>query len=144
METRTKPEPILWSVRTSHLGGKCSKNNLFIFLIKHTFSFLQILVFLITGVAFFPSRENSMFVLLKVFCIDIWKCQLPIGTCRLPLQGLNHEWLQLLTFNTLWKEFRVESRNETLCALGKTGRTGLWMAIFRRRFYERNSFSSCI
>ena len=63
---------------------------------------------------------------------------------RLPLQGLNHEWLQLLTFNTLWKEFRVESRNETLWALGKTGRTGLWIAIFRRWFYEHNSFSSRI
>ena len=43
--------------------------------------------------------------------------------------GLNREPRQLLTFNTPWKEFRVEIRNEVLCTLGKTGRTGLW--IFR-------------
>ena len=52
-------------------------------------------------------------------------CQLQIGTCHLPLQGLNHMLLQLLTFDTPWKEFRVEGRNEALCALGKTGKTGL-------------------
>ena len=39
-------------------------------------------------------------------------CQLQIGTCHPPLQGSNHVLLQLLTFNTLGKEFRVESRNE--------------------------------
>ena len=50
--------------------------------------------------------------------------QLQIGTCHLPLQGLNLVLLQLI-FNTLWKEFRAESRNEALCALGKAGRTGL-------------------
>ena len=32
-----------------------------------------------------------------------------------PLQGLNHVLLQLRTFNTCWKEFRVESRNEAVC-----------------------------
>ena len=44
-----------------------------------------------------------------------------------PLQGLNHVLLvvQLLIFSTSWKKFRKESRNELLCALGKTGRTGL-------------------
>ena len=56
--------------------------------------------------------------------LDGW-CQLQIGTCHLPLQGLNHALRQLLTFTTPWKELRVESRNEALCALGKTGRTGL-------------------
>jgi len=30
----------------------------------------------------------------------------------------------------------VEIRNEALCALGKTGRTGLQIDIFRKRFYE--------
>ena len=50
---------------------------------------------------------------------------LQTGTCHLPLQGLNYEPLQLPTFNTPWKEFRVEIRNEALWALGKTGRTGL-------------------
>ena len=36
-----------------------------------------------------------------------------------------HKPLQLLTFNTPWKEFRVQIRNEALCTLGKLGRTGL-------------------
>ena len=31
----------------------------------------------------------------------------------------------LLAFSTLWKEFRVEKRNEALCAWGKTGRIGI-------------------
>ena len=52
-------------------------------------------------------------------------CQLKVGTGHLPLQGLNHKLLQLLTFDTPWKEFRVETRNEALCALGKLARTGL-------------------
>ena len=58
-------------------------------------------------------------------------CQLSaMGTCRLPLPRLNHMLLQLLTFNTPWKELRVESRYKALCALGKqgTGRTGLQIA----------------
>ena len=45
-----------------------------------------------------------------------------IVSCHLPLQGLNHMLLQLLIFNT---PLRVESRNEALCAQGKTGKTGL-------------------
>ena len=39
------------------------------------------------------------------------ECHPQIGTCHLPLQESNHEPLQLLTFNTPWKEFRVEIRN---------------------------------
>ena len=67
-------------------------------------------------------------------------CQLRIGTCHLPLQGLNHTLLSLLIFNALQKEFGVESRNEALCAQGgKTGRTGLQIVIFRSWFYEPNS-----
>ena len=67
----------------------------------------------------------------------IWDCHLQIGTCHghlpstyLPLWGLNHVLLQLLTFNTPWKEFRVENRNEALCAQGKAGRTGLQMVRY--------------
>ena len=60
-------------------------------------------------------------------------------TFHLPLQGLNHVLLELLIFNTLWKELRVESRNDALCALGKTGRTSLQVDIFRRWFHEPNS-----
>ena len=52
-------------------------------------------------------------------------CWLQIGTCHLPLQESNHVLLHLLIFNTPWKEFRVESRNEVLCAQWKTGKTGL-------------------
>ena len=33
----------------------------------------------------------------------------------------------------------MESRNETLSALGKTGRTGLQIVIFKSQFYEPNS-----
>ena len=62
------------------------------------------------------------------------KCQLQISTFHLPLQGLNHELLQLLTFNTPLKELRVESRNEVLCALGKTGRICLQIDIFGNNF----------
>ena len=58
-------------------------------------------------------------------------CQLSaMGTCHLPLPGLNHVLLQLLTFNTPWKGLRVENRNKSLCGLGKqgTGGTGLQIA----------------
>ena len=59
-------------------------------------------------------------------CNVNYKLAFSIGTCHLPLQGLNHVLLQLLTFNTPLKEFRVESRTEADTeALGKTGRTGL-------------------
>ena len=62
-------------------------------------------------------------------------CQLKIDTCHLHLQRLNHgRWTA--DFQHPWKEFRVKVRNEALCALGKTGRTGLQIDLFRRRFYE--------
>ena len=54
-----------------------------------------------------------------------WSCQLQIGTCHLPPQGLDHVLMQWLVCNNTWKKFRVESRNDGLCAQGKTGRTGL-------------------
>ena len=34
-----------------------------------------------------------------------------------------------------WKEFRVDSRNEVLCAWEKIGRTGLQIHIFRRSWF---------
>ena len=67
------------------------------------------------------------------------KLALTVGTCHLPLRGLNQVLLQLLTFNTLWKEFRMERRNEALCAWGKTIRAGLQIDMFRNWFYESNS-----
>ena len=62
-----------------------------------------------------------------------------MGACHLALQRLNHELLQLLTFNTPWKEFRVENKKQALCSLGGIFRTGLKTDIFRSRFYEHNS-----
>ena len=67
---------------------------------------------------------------------------LAVGTCHLPLQGLNQVVLQLLTFNTLWKELRIESGNEALSARGKTVRAGLQIDMFRNWFYEPNSYIS--
>ena len=69
-------------------------------------------------------------------------CQPQIGTCH--LQGLNHVLLEfLLTLNTSWKEYRVESRNEAFCGWGRrTGTTDLQVDIFRSQFYEPNSCMS--
>ena len=61
------------------------------------------------------------------------KCQLQIDTFHLPLWGLNHVLLQLRTSNTSWKEFRVDSRNEALCAL-ENCRTGLHLDILWAQF----------
>ena len=76
------------------------------------------------------------------FTICLWKKptwhQLKVGTCHLHLQGLNHKLLWPLTFNPRCKGFRVEIRNEALCLLAKTDRTGLQRGTFRR-FYKLNS-----
>ena len=48
------------------------------------------------------------------------------GTCHLPLQGLTHELLQLLTFNIPWREFRVGGEQKWgTPGFGKTWRIGL-------------------
>ena len=77
--------------------------------------------------------DNQPLLCFEPRSLAEWWCQLQIdtchGTCHLPLQGLNQVLLQLLTFNIPWKEFSVESRNEALCALGKTGRTDLQIVI---------------
>lgn len=65
---------------------------------------------------------------------------LATSTCHLPQQELNHELLQLLTFNTASKEYRVEIRNETLCALGKAGRTGLRLVRYFQEIILRAQF----
>ena len=59
-------------------------------------------------------------------------CWLETGTCHLPLQRLNQERLELLSFTTLWKEFRVEIKNKAFYTLGKTGRTGFQIDIFKK------------
>ena len=87
---------------------------------------------ILEGVAISSSRGSSRSSdQTQVSCIAVKQCQLPTDTSHLPLQGLNHVLLQLLTFNTPWKESRVESRNEAFCAWGKTGRTGLQIDIFK-------------
>ena len=44
-------------------------------------------------------------------------------------------------FSRLWNEFRVESRNEAVCALGKNWHNRS-SDIFRNWFYEPNSYTS--
>ena len=63
------------------------------------------------------------------------------GTCQLRLQKLNYVLLQLLVFNTPWKELRMESGNKALCAGGgETGKTHLQIARdFQESIYERDS-----
>ena len=39
-----------------------------------------------------------------------YKLAFATGTCHIPLQGLKQVLLQLLIFNTSWKEFKVKSR----------------------------------
>ena len=54
-----------------------------------------------------------------------YKLALALGACHLPLQGLHHVLLQLLTFNTSWRssEWRAEIRQSVL--RGETGRATL-------------------
>ena len=49
----------------------------------------------------------------------------------------------IMTLNTPWKELRVETRSEALCALGKLAEQVFReLDIFRRRIYEPNSYIS--
>ena len=68
------------------------------------------------------------------------KLKLALGTCHLPLQELNHVMLKLLTFNAPCNEFRVESKNEAPCALGKTGRTGLQIVRYFQELIQWAQF----
>ena len=58
---------------------------------------------------------------------------LKVDICHLPLEEVTHKLLPLLAFNTSWKEFRVETRSEAFCVLGKTGRTDLQTV----RYFQR-------
>ena len=66
------------------------------------------------GICGFPTSPEERYI--------SYKLALAMGTCHLPLQGLNHV---LLTFHTPWKEFGVQSRNYALCAGRNTGRAAL-------------------
>ena len=83
-----------------------------------------------------PGNAGFLNVMLRF----AFSCQLRIGTCHLPLQGLNHKLLRLLTFNTPWKQFRVEIRREALCALGRTCRTGLQIDRYFKKKVLWNQF----
>ena len=78
--------------------------------------------------------ENASTKIMVKFMTMGELCELKIGTCHLPLHGLNHELLQLLTLNIPWKAVKVETRNEALCDLENTDRTGLQIDIFREGF----------
>ena len=56
--------------------------------------------------------------------VTVSGCRQKTVTHHLPLQGSRHQPMRLLTFHSPWKMLRAEVRNEALCALGKTGRTG--------------------
>ena len=78
---------------------------------------------------------------------DPRSCHLQIGIatgiCPQSLQGSNYLLLQLLPFHTPWKEFMVESRSKVLCALGRLPEQVFRESdIFRRRFYEPDSYIS--
>ena len=64
-----------------------------------------------------------------------------MGTYPLSLRRLNYLLPPLLSFNTLWKEFSVESKSEALCAQGEklAGQVFTLLDIFRSLFYEANS-----
>ena len=60
------------------------------------------------------------------------ECCLPSGSTRIASLATA---VTELNFNTPWKKLRVEPGNEALCS----GKTGLQIDIFRRKFYEPNS-----
>ena len=89
--------------------------------------------------SFFPQTvwilkwESLLFECNLNMCVYIYvnyKLALAMGACHLPLKGLSHELLRLLTLNTLWKEsgWRTEIRHPVLG--GKTGRTGLQIVSY--------------
>ena len=89
------------------------------------------------GTQFWGVESSLLGSTLNVSLHSKW---LQIVTHHLVLQGWSHCPLQPLTFDTPWKEFRVEIRREVLCTLRKTGRIGLQIDIFRRRLCESNVF----
>ena len=56
------------------------------------------------------SRDTPAFMVVS------YKLALAVSACHLPLQGLNHVLLQLLTFNTHWRSsrWRAEMRRSVL------------------------------
>ena len=66
--------------------------------------------------AAFVSGANASRMTVKVEEGVNCKLALAMGTCRRPLPGLNHVLWQLLAFNPCCREFRVDTRNEALCA----------------------------
>ena len=77
------------------------------------------------------------------FLLSTTNLALAMGTCHPPPQGLNRVPLQLLTFNTPWRKFRIKSRTETPCILENLGRQVFReLDIFRNQFYEPDFYIS--
>ena len=66
-----------------------------------------------------------------IWALPTKECCLPSGSTRIASLATA---VTELTFNTPWKNLRVETGNEALCS----GRMGLQIDIFRRKFYEPN------
>ena len=89
---------------------------------------------------------NSLFEGKWIFFVKLcdthvnYKLALVMSTCHLPLQGLNHVLLQLLTFNTPGRS--PQWKWGVLCSREKlAGQVFRQLDIFRSWFYEP---SSCI
>ena len=70
---------------------------------------------------------HSFYIIASTVGYVNFRLVLAKGICLLPLQRLNSMLLQLLTFHTPWRGFRVES--DALCAPGK-----LVEQVFRQIF----------
>ena len=91
------------------------------------------------------SLEKEMAIPSSILAWRIPQTEEPGRLWSMRSQRVRHDWVITLSLSratvaaesTPWKKFRVEIRNEALCALGKTGRSGLQIVrSFRRRFYE--------
>ena len=76
---------------------------------------------------------HSFYIIASTVGYVNFRLLLAKGICLLPLQRLNSMLLQLLTFHTPWRGFRVES--DALCAPGK-----LVEQVFRQLDIFRNWF----
>ena len=81
------------------------------------------------------SQASNCFIVSKT----LWSCQLKIGAFHPLPQELNHDRLQLLTFNILWKESMGKFRNEASVLWEKLAEQVFTEVGIFSRFYEPNS-----
>lgn len=80
-----------------------------------------------------------MLIVLTVIITSLCMWKLKNTAHNLVLLGLSYWPLQSLTFNTPWKEFRLETKNEAPYALWKTGRTCFQIIrYFQGKCYKPN------